>query len=177
MSEKNNKLSILDVLSAINQSELDSAKESPTDNSFQFRDEDLIDGSNVITKLVRYYFLANGITEKKFKNMCRNYYSEIGMCSSATNTKINNSVKTLKDNKPITWYILTTSLLPVLGLTIEDVSFTTVNKKTGEIVTFSLKDVNERIKRAFPEHVEGAIDCQLSVRDRIGDVHIMKGNQ
>lgn len=118
-----------------------------------FKVTDIAEAENDLAKLVRYWFVVNGIGQSKFNELHRKYSQEHGIRSSAADRDRGNMRKSLLKER-ITWDFLVSHLMPVLGLTLDHVVVSFVDTKTGELVNISSLDANEKVSAEFPETKE-----------------------
>jgi hypothetical protein len=133
-----------------------------------FKPEDLLTAENELARIVRYYFIVNEIGHDEFNALHRKYSQEHGIRSSDADRHRGNMRKSLIKEK-ITWEFLVSHLMPVLGLTLDHVDIVFTSGKSGETVSVSSLDVNDRISRDFPSDVDKFKDIMIRARDARGN--------
>lgn len=172
MSEKQD---IFDLLSKIDRNKYNTAMSAPSKVVDPVCTvDDIINAPDMLTQLVRYMFVNNGISRSKFREMHRRYCSRCGILSSEASTKFNNNLKPIiEPRRSITWRTFVEDILPALGLRLVDVELSLADDNGG-IRKITLTDVRRKISSDFPSDVPKLKDISVTVCDGAGEISTIK---
>lgn len=171
----NEKQDIFDLLSKIDNSTVRTAMSAPSKVTDPICTvDDIVNAPDMLTQLVRYLFITNGISRNKFREMHRRYCNRCGILSSEASTKFNNNLKPIiETRRSITWRTFVEDILPALGLRLVDVELS-LEDDNGAIRKVTLTDVRRKISNDFPSDVPKLQNIAVTVSDNDGAVTVIK---
>jgi len=138
-----------------------------------FTTKDIQDSDDVLAKIIKYYFIEHGISERKFRDMHKRYEQRCGIRATKITNDANNLISTMKTGERITWRKFVEQILPALGLRLENVELTLVDND-GNVVKTSLTDVRQKVSKEFPIDIPNLKNIAVNTTDGVGKPHVFK---
>jgi hypothetical protein len=135
-----------------------------------------VDNPDPLTRCIKLWFLDSNLSISKFKEAYRDFYARQGIRGAKVTSDCNNALgKMCKDR--ITWRTVTTDILPILGLCLENIELTAIDAN-GRIIKINLNDLTRRVSGKFPNVIPGheLVDIKLNVVDENGQRQTIGGN-
>ena len=135
-----------------------------------------VDNPDPLTRCIKLWFLDSNLSISKFKEAYRDFYARQGIRGAKVTSDCNNALgKMCKDR--ITWRTVTTDILPILGLCLENIELTAIYAN-GRIIKINLNDLTRRVSGKCPNVIPGheLVDIKLNVVDENGQRQTIGGN-